>query len=91
VEQVDLEMSQFDEQRASRSGVALAAWIVAGGFFLYFGVFAALIVDGPILHSNVIENSVRSVSPELHTAVGEILQVVYFPLLWVARRTGLIP
>jgi len=77
----------------SRSGIdrwmISFAWIFGAVVFLYFGIFAALVVDGPVLKTNVIENSIRSVSPELHSSVGDVLQVVYSPLIWLAEKGGL--
>lgn len=73
---------------ADRWMLALA-WILGGVAFLYFGFFMALLLDGPVLKTNVIEDGIRNVSPQLHSSIGEVIQVVYAPLIWLVRKAGL--
>jgi len=66
------------------------AWILGGALFLYFGFFTLVLLDGPVLETNFIENSIQRVSPQLHGTIGEVFQVIYYPLIWLVKKSGLV-
>lgn len=85
-----LSMSEIPEHR--RLGlVELILWSVGVVAVVYFGFFALLLCDHFAFSGAVIENPLRQVNPALSDQVGEVIRVVYAPLLWGMRNLGLIP
>lgn len=83
-------MSEPSEIRSPDRWLLTCVWAFAGILLLYFGLFAILMIDGPVLHTDLIEGSIRRVSPELHSAVGDVLKIVYFPLIKLVEFAGLV-
>ncbi len=78
-------MSELPEKR--RLGlVEITLWTLSVIAILYVGSFALLICDNFVFKGQLIEGPLRKFSPALHTQVGQVLRVVYGPLLWVLQR-----
>ena len=79
-----------DDIPNDRSFGAIFAYGIAAAFLLYFGFFAAVLLDEVVFRTNWISGTVRQVFPQLDDSISNAIRVIYAPLIRIAKHLGAI-
>ncbi len=79
-------MHDNESTPSNRSHGAFIVYGIAVVFFLYFGLFATILLDEVVFHTNWISGTMRRISPDLNDSISQVIRVIYAPLLWIMNH-----